>query len=166
MTGRSAPLFFVPASRRARLRVGLRVCLRAGFRAGALAALLLLGGAACGAPTAAMSTFAPGEPFWLALGQAAAGEDGGTVVRFAKVVGDSRCPPEAVCVWQGEVTVELGVRLGGADEGLATLRTVTEPRSATVQGRFVELLAVEGGRGAGSDLTTGYRAQLRVTFVR
>ena len=154
MTGRSAPLFFVPA------------CRRVGFRVGALAALLLLSGAACGAPTAVMRSFTPGEPFWLALGQSAAGEDGGTVVRFAKVVGDSRCPERAVCVWQGEVTVDLGVRVTGADEVLARLHTVTEPRSVTVQGRFIELLAVEGGAGAGSDLTQGYRAQLRVTLVR
>lgn len=120
MTGRSAPLFFV--------RTWLRTDLRVGIRVGALAALLLLGGAACGAPTAAMRSFAPGEWFWLALGQAAAGEDGGTVVRFAKVVGDSRCPEGAVCVWQGEVTVDVGVRLAGADEMLARLHTVTEPR--------------------------------------
>jgi hypothetical protein len=139
MTGRSAPLFF------------------------ALALVTLLAAASCGAPTAVVRSFTPGEPFWLALGESATGDDGGTVVRFAKVVGDSRCPPGAVCVWQGEVTVDLGVRVGGVDEVHLTLGTETPPRSATLPGRMIELLAVEGGHGAGSE---GYRAQLRVTFVR
>jgi len=148
----------VPASRRARLRLG--------SRAGALAALLLLGGVACGAPTAVVRTFTPGDPFWLTLGQSAVGDDGGTAVRFAKVVGDSRCPPQAVCVWQGEVNVDLGVRVGGGEDLIMRLNTETPPTSVTVQGRRIELLAVEGGRGGAIGPTDSYRAQLMVTFVR
>jgi hypothetical protein len=154
MTGRSAPLF------------SLRARARAGKCSFALAALLLLAVAACGAPTSVVRSFAPGEPFWLALGQSAVGDDGGTAVRFAKVVGDSRCPPQAVCVWQGEVNVDLGVRVGGVEELIVRLNTETPPKSVTVQGRLIELLAVEGGRGAGIGPTDPYRAQLRVTFVR
>ncbi len=150
MTGRPAPLFFVHAF----------------LRVGALAGLLLLGVAACGAPTAVVRSFTPGEPFWLALGQSAVGDDGETAVRFAKVAGDSRCPPEAVCIWQGEVNVDLGVRVGGVDELILRLNTETPPRSVTAQGRLIELLAVDGGRGAGIGPTDPYRAQLRVTFVR
>lgn len=158
MTGRPAPLFFV--------RTGERTSVRARLRVAALAATLLLGVAACGAPTAVVRSFTAGEPFWLPLGQAAAGDDGGTFVRFAKVVGDSRCPPEAVCVWQGEVNVEIGVRIGGAEEVLVRLNTETPPKSVSEQGRLIELLSVEGGNSAGIGPTDSYRAQLRVTFVR
>jgi hypothetical protein len=154
MTGRSAPLF------------SLRASPRASTRARALAVVLLLAAAACGAPTAVLRSFTPGAPFWLPLGQAATGDDGETVVRFAKVVGDSRCPPGAVCVWQGEVNVEIGVRIGGDEELLVRINTETPPKGVTERGRLIELLAVEGGNGAGIGPTDSYRAQLRVTFVR
>lgn len=153
MTGRSAPLF----SLRARALASVNAF---------VFAVLLFAVAACGAPTAVVRSFTPGAPFWLPLGQAAAGDDGETVVRFAKVVGDSRCPPEAVCIWQGEVNVDLGVRVDGVDELIVRLNTETPPKSVTVQGRLIELLAVDGGRSVGIGPTDPYRAQLRVTFVR
>lgn len=123
--------------------------------------------ASCGGPTAVDQEFAPGEPFWLAQGARAVSADAATIVRFAAAVSDSRCPPEAVCVWAGEVTVDIGVRVAGSDEVVARLSGTTTP-SARLQeiGRQVELLAVEGGSGAGSDLSKGYRIQLRVSLVR
>ena len=121
----------------------------------------------CGAPTAVEQTFALGEPFWLAQGKQAVSSDGSTIVRFAAVVGDSRCPPEAVCIWAGEVTVDIAVRVAAGDEVITRLHQRSDPIPTPVPstGRVVELLGVEGGAGAGSDLTKGYRAQLRVRLI-
>lgn len=130
--------------------------------------VLCLALGACGSPTAVDQEFALGEPFWLAQGARAVSGDGSTAVRFAAVVSDSRCPPEAVCVWAGEVTVDIGVRVGGGDEVVSRLSGTTTPDGTRLQGigRLVELLAVEGGTGGGSAASKGYRAQLRVTAVR
>lgn len=127
--------------------------------------LLFLG---CGNPTAVEQTFTLGQPFWLSQDMRAVSADGSTIVRFAAVVGDSRCPPEAVCIWAGEVTVDIGVRVAAGDEVITRLNSPPDPVTTPAQGgaRVVELLGVEGGSGAGSDLSKGYRAQLRVTAVR
>lgn len=124
--------------------------------------------AGCGSPTAVDQQFALGEPFWLAQGARAVSGEGSTAVRFAAVVSDSRCPPEAVCVWAGEVTVDVGLRVAGGDEIVTRLSGTTTPTGTRLQGigRLVELLAVEGGSGGGGDSSKGYRAQLRVTAVR
>ena len=124
--------------------------------------------ASCGSPTAVDQLFTFGEPFRLAQGDRAVSGDGSTAVRFAAVVSDSRCPPGAVCVWAGEVTVDIGVRVAGGDEVVTRLSGTTTPNGARLQelGRLVELVGVEGGAGAGGDSSTGYRAQLRVTLVR
>ncbi len=129
-----------------------------------VACLLVL---SCGDPTAVEQTFTLGEPFWLAQGKRAVSSDGSTTVRFATVVGDSRCPPNAVCIWAGEVTVDIGVRIAAGEEVVTRLNGRPSPLTTTVPevGRTVELLAVEGGSGAGRDLTKGYRTQLRVTSI-
>ncbi len=124
--------------------------------------------ASCGRPTAVERSFALGEPFWLGVGELAVGDDFGTAVRFVRVVGDSRCPPRAVCIWAGEVVVEIGLQVGAGAPVLSELHSALPPTGVRLDslGRQIELLAVEGGHGAGSDLTTGYRAQLRVSAVR
>lgn len=129
-----------------------------------LVACLLFPG--CGEPTAVDAAFTLGEPFWLAQGEQAVSADGPTAVRFVAVVGDSRCPEGAMCVWAGEVTLDVGVRVAAGEEVITRLSGTTTPNDTRLQqsGRFVELLVVEGG--SGGDLTKGYRAQLRVTAAR
>ena len=124
--------------------------------------------ASCGSPTAVDQQFEFGEPFWLAQGDRAVSGDGSTAVRFSTVVSDSRCPPGAVCVWAGEVTVDIGVRVADGAEVVARLSGTTTPNGTRLpeMGRLVELLAVEGGVGAGGDAGKDYRVQLRVTPVR
>lgn len=124
--------------------------------------------ASCGSPTAVERSFLLGDAFWLGVGERAVGDDGATAVRFVRVVGDSRCPPEAVCIWAGEVVVEIGLQVGMQPEVRSALHSSTPPTGVRLDGLgyFIELLEVDGGRGAGSDLTKGYRARLRVTGVR
>ena len=70
--------------------------------------------------------------------------------------------------WAGVVVVEIGLQVGAGAPVLSELHSALPPTGVRLDslGRQIELLAVEGGHGAGSDITTGYRAQLRVSAVR
>jgi len=64
-----------------------------------------------------------GEEFSLAVGQSASitGED--LTIKFVEVIGDSRCPKDATCVWQGEVTVAIEITAGDSQYPM----TLTQP---------------------------------------
>ncbi len=104
-----------------------------------LAVLLLAGCGAVAAGTggpAAASEVAAGQEFTLAPGEAAVAD--GVPVVFEKVVVDSRCPSDVVCVWAGEVVVELEV--GSGEGGPRQLRP---GESVTTAGHRVSLLRVD-----------------------
>jgi hypothetical protein len=86
--------------------------------------LLILAG--CGAPADIYAN--PGVTFTLAIGQSASlnGED--LVIRFADVIGDSRCAAGVVCIWAGEASCL--VKIDYADktfEKVLTQPGATEP---------------------------------------
>lgn len=57
----------------------------------------------------------PGVPFSLLVGETAVLN--GSQLTFTRVSADSRCPANAVCVWEGEARIEVRVaRDGGAGE--------------------------------------------------
>ncbi len=97
----------------------------------------------CGAPTGVQSTFGYGDPFWLEVGSTAVSRDAGTVARFSRVMENSTCPVDVVCVWAGRTIVEVGVTVAPAPEVLVELE-VTSPdlsaRQRSVAGRRVEAL--------------------------
>ncbi|AHB14067.1 MULTISPECIES: hypothetical protein [Dehalococcoides] len=51
-------------------------------------------------------SFPPGQSCSIA------GED--LIIKFVGVVSDSRCPEGVQCVWEGEVTVQMEIKYGGA----------------------------------------------------
>ncbi len=55
---------------------------------------------------------------------------GGSVlmVSFARVVEDSRCPVDVTCVWAGNATVGVGIRMGMGPTFPLQLNTTLEPR--------------------------------------
>jgi hypothetical protein len=57
---------------------------------------------------------------------------GGSVlsVAFVRVVEDSRCPVDVVCVWAGNAVVELGIRMGMGPTSPLQVNTTLEPRFA------------------------------------
>ncbi|MBN1376002.1 MAG: hypothetical protein JXA01_07595 [Dehalococcoidia bacterium] len=61
-----------------------------------------------------MLTVDRGQEFKLAVGQTAliAGEQ--FDIKFAEVITDSRCPANAICIWQGEVTCLVEITVGDA----------------------------------------------------
>jgi hypothetical protein len=50
-------------------------------------------------------------------------------VFFARVVGESRCPEDVVCVWHGNAEVELHLSIGKRPSHPVTLNTHLDPRS-------------------------------------
>ena len=82
-----------------------------------LAAILLLG--CLGSLTARPGTASEpirvrlGQEFDLRAGQQGAVEGKRLKVRFAKVLNDSRCPPDVTCVWAGNAEVLIEVEDSG-----------------------------------------------------
>ena len=54
-------------------------------------------------------TFPINQQFTLAPGEAAAIDRTGLRVQFIRVIGDSRCPADALCIWVGDATVHVRV---------------------------------------------------------
>jgi hypothetical protein len=64
-----------------------------------------------------------GEDVELKIGQTVSVVDEPIKIKFVEVVGDSRCPTGATCVWQGEVTCILEITY--LDESYT--KTITQP---------------------------------------
>jgi hypothetical protein len=64
-----------------------------------------------------------GQQFDLAIGQTVSitGED--LSVKFVEVIGDSRCPTGATCIWQGEISTQVEIRF----QGDSFPRVLTQP---------------------------------------
>jgi hypothetical protein len=54
------------------------------------------------------------QQFTLAPGEAAVIEGTGLRVQFMRVLGDSRCPADALCIWIGDATVHVRIFEGTA----------------------------------------------------
>lgn len=59
--------------------------------------------------SAPITTAVLGEQFQLKLNQTVSIESENIMVRFVKVVEDSRCPADVVCVWEGQVKILVDV---------------------------------------------------------
>lgn len=76
---------------------------------------------------------------------------GGSVVRivFARVVEDSRCPVDVVCVWAGNAVVELGIRAGMGPTFPLQVNSTLQPQSAEWNDITVTLLDIQPAPRAG-----------------
>jgi hypothetical protein len=82
-----------------------------------------------------------GEPFRLDYGQTAVLADAGLSIRFAGVAGDSRCPMDAVCFWEGDAEIVLLIR--GANY---SLHTALDPKEVALQHYTIKLIGVSPER--------------------
>lgn len=87
----------------------------------------------------------PEEPFRLKVGEEARLPDEDLSLRFDSVVGDSRCPKDVTCIWEGDAEIELTLSRG---EEEATLRLHTHggaqyPRETSALGCTVALKALD-----------------------
>lgn len=69
-----------------------------------------------------------GAAFRLSPGEASSIEGEPLRIRFERVATDSRCPPDVVCGWVGEVTASFRIQIGETSSQSISLSTVTEPR--------------------------------------
>jgi hypothetical protein len=65
----------------------------------------------------------------------------GTVLRiwFIQVNADSRCPSGAVCIWEGDAEVAIGLTAGSGPTQLAAIHTREDPRFVDFSGVRVTL---------------------------
>ncbi len=79
---------------------------------------------------------APAGDLQIPYMQSATVDDGALQLTFVAVDEDSRCPKEALCVWQGRALIRLQATLNGADQGIIPLTTIvlqgSGPSSADV----------------------------------
>ena len=68
--------------------------------------------------------------------------NGGLAIQFREVVSDSRCAMNAICVWQGDAAVRLGLTLGG-QRADTTLHSTLEPRTILFGGYDVGFVHLE-----------------------
>jgi hypothetical protein len=83
----------------------------------------------------------PGDAIQIRLGEKRQ-LGGGLTVEFKSVLSDSRCPMNAVCVWQGDAAVRLGLTLGG-QRADTTLHSTIEPRTIAFRGYDVGFVHLE-----------------------
>ncbi|MEQ8809710.1 MAG: hypothetical protein RIE59_11630 [Imperialibacter sp.] len=56
----------------------------------------------------------------------------GEQLTFKKLVEDSRCPANAMCIWQGMVTVEMQAQVGSKTETFTLTTNPQEPKTSAV----------------------------------
>jgi hypothetical protein len=64
-------------------------------------------------------------------------------VGFNRVLADSRCPIDAVCVWMGDAAVELELVAAGGRTGRLELHTSVDPRSQIWNGVKFSVLELQ-----------------------
>ncbi|MGZ8378305.1 MAG: hypothetical protein ACXW0Z_13855 [Gemmatirosa sp.] len=137
---------FVPAPRRARRALAL-------LHSSAVAAVAAVAACAHGSePAAAIVDPAVtavivgedrlGDTVRVVHGQQAVLDGQRLVVGFTDLLDDSRCPANAMCVWQGNAAVRLRLAVQG-ERATPVLHTAQEPRTATIGSYSVELVNVE-----------------------
>jgi hypothetical protein len=94
---------------------------------------------ACASQTTAPQLARVNQPVTLAVGESARFPDEGFSLRFTGVVGDSRCPSEVVCVWEGDGAVLIEIAPLAGDARVDTLHTAIEPKATDVGTRVLSL---------------------------
>jgi len=96
----------------------------------AAAAILLLSACSNNSSPTGPDTARLGVPFRLSLGESSSIEREPLRIRFERVATDSRCSPDVVCAWEGEVTASFRIQVGETSSQSISLSTVTEPRQS------------------------------------
>jgi hypothetical protein len=139
-----------------------------------LAGLLILTAAACSANSgtnlegdadAAIAAALASGPVEVTLKageyKRVAGEQLG--VGFTRVLNDSRCPIDAVCVWAGDATAQIELTAPGGRTGTVELHTPGDPKSATWNGVEITLLELQPAPRAGEPTRpAAYSVRLQV----
>jgi hypothetical protein len=102
-----------------------------------------------------------GRPFEMKIGESIAVGD--LRLTFQRVVNDSRCPIDAVCVWAGDAEIALRIEQAG-QAAVAALHSHLEPRKTTWNAYTIQLVSIAPSLSASSPVDASqYRVQLLVT---
>lgn len=84
-------------------------------------------------------------PFQLQINQTAYLESNEIKIQLLNVTGDSRCPSDVTCIWQGQVTVLVDISKGSQSVGNFTLIPSQNKTMAskTFDNYFIQVISVE-----------------------
>jgi len=84
-----------------------------------------------------------GAPFTLKVGQSLVVAGTNLTLGFDRVTGDSRCPSQFVCIWEGDAASAMWGEVGDKHTDFTLHTSANFQRSATVSGYRVLLLWVD-----------------------
>ena len=105
-----------------------------------------------------------GQESSLSIGQSAVIEEEGLTLKFTEVVGDSRCPKDVVCFWQGEVSCGIEIAYSGSQYRMVLTQPglTSEPSTKTFQ-QYRLTFSVDPYPESGKKIRPGdYRLRLTV----
>lgn len=105
-----------------------------------------------------------GERFTLNPGQTAVIEPEGLRVKFEKILNDSRCPGDTICIWQGQVQSLLTISVDGEGEQLTLTQSGSEPAAFQTYHQFYfEFSITPYPESEEPLLLSDYRLNLKIT---
>ena len=124
--------------------------------------ILLVGGGCASSENVAAGL---GQEFTLAVGQTATIQDEQLKIKFVEVIGDSRCPSDVQCIWQGEVSCKLEITLQGTtDTKVLTQPGLTQgPAISDFAGYQLQFNVQPYPKSGKKIQTMDYRLQMTVT---
>lgn len=90
----------------------------------------------------------------IQLGQAATADGGRLEVRFDARVADSRCPANAVCVWQGDAHAQIITRVAAGAPVTSALHSALDPKKVAVDRYTISMIGMTPYPGTGRDAET------------
>jgi hypothetical protein len=92
-----------------------------------------------------------GDTLSIGLGQSAFADGGRVEIKFDSRVADSRCPANAVCVWQGDAHARIATRVAGGAAVTSDLHSTLAPLKVTVDRYSISMIGMTPYPGAGRD---------------
>jgi len=109
-------------------------------------------------------TAEPGEVFTIGIGQSAriTGED--LVITFEEVIGDSRCPRDVVCVWEGVASSHVRITHQGTSYSLVLNQPGLTEQAQEAFINYTLTFSLHPYPRAGEEISAGeYRLTLTVS---
>lgn len=79
------------------------------------------------------------ETLGISEGDQKTADRGRLTIKFVEVIEDSRCPPDANCVWAGNAKIKLAISKGKAAPKFVEVNTGLDPRSVKIVGYEIKL---------------------------
>lgn len=117
-------------------------------------------------PDLGSETFELGKPFETQVTTSYTEHNGSLTLTLNRVISDSRCPKDAICIWEGSTEIALSMQKDGQSrtDTLSSNRYMSWPDSALFQGYKIKFVGVAPDAMAGVIIPQAeYRLKLLVT---